>query len=50
MIDKNCKNYETMILTPCEGRGWEVLDWCYIQGCAIEGECAKDCPYRNKSM
>ena len=48
MINKTCKHYGTMTLTPTEDKSWEVLDWCFYSECEITNGCQKDCPYKNK--
>ena len=47
---EDCKHYGTMTLTPCDNRGWEVLDWCFYQGMKIEGECPVDCPFKDMPL
>ena len=50
MANKKCKHYGTMTLTPCEDKGWEVLDWCFYLGKAIVAACPKDCPHKDKPI
>ena len=45
-----CKHRGTMILTPIEDRGWEVLDWCFYKEKSINEECPSDCPYKDKEV
>ena len=50
MANKKCKHYGTMTLTPCEDKGWEVLDWCFYLEKAIITDCPKDCPHKDKPI
>ena len=50
MNQTDCKHYGTMTLTPCEDKGWEVLEWCFSKEESINEGCPKDCPYKNKPV
>lgn len=50
MANKNCKHYGTMTLLPCKDKGLEVLDWCFYLEKAINADCRKDCPYKDKPV
>ena len=39
-----------MTLTPCEDKGWEVLDWCFYQRKKIDGRCPTDCPFKDRPV
>jgi len=48
MIDKNCKHSGTMTLTPTEDKWFEVLPWCFYLRREINGNCPKDCKYKDE--
>lgn len=48
MTNNKCKHYGTMTLTPCEDRGWEILEWCFYRECDLKGSCPKNCKYEDK--